>query len=68
MEWSQRTKLAEEQISCALRLEAPLGGAVGHTRHFDPSPFAIADVIFASSGWRLTNFQHSLCILDLLTF
>ena len=45
----------------------PLGGAVGHTRHFDPSPFAIADVICASSGWVLTNFQHGLCILDLLT-
>ena len=29
---------------------------MGRTRHFDPSPFAIAEVIFARSGWRLTNF------------
>ena len=49
-EWSQRAKLAGESISCALLLEDPLGGAVGRTRHFDPSPFAIAEVIFASSG------------------
>ena len=55
MEWSRRTKLAEESISCALRLEAPLQ-PVGHTRHFDPSPSAIAEMIFASSGWRLANF------------
>ena len=34
MEWSQRTKLAEESIPFAFRLEAPLGGAMGHTRQF----------------------------------
>ena len=60
MEWSRRTKLAEESISCALRLEAPLQ-PVGHTRHFDPSPSAIAEMIFASSGWRLANF----CVNDM---
>ena len=33
-----------------------MAGAAGHTRHFDPSHSAMAEVICASSGWRLENF------------
>ena len=63
MDWSWRTKLLEEWISCAVLLdEAPLG-AVGSTHHFDSTHSAIAEVIFASSEWRLANFSvnHIFC-------
>ena len=56
MDRSRRAKLARESISSVLRLQACLGGAAGHTRHFDPSHSAMAEVICASSGWRLENF------------
>eukprot|EP00959_Pyramimonas_sp_CCMP1952_P202209 4228252-Pyramimonas_sp.AAC.1 len=52
MERSMRAKVAEESITHALRLEAP----TGRTRHDEPSPPAIAEVILASSGWALAKF------------
>ena len=66
IERSHRTKRSWESISCASLLEVPLMAWLpSATRDFDPSHFATAEVIFASSEiqWRPAN----LCVNRTLT-